>query len=77
VKLKQSSPARKMDAFGENKEENEMNLRVDVENRNGDYGNEITIEADGTAEEVLKVANGIVEKAIRAGLGEEKTDDGA
>lgn len=53
-----------------------MNLRVDVENRMGDYGNEITIEADGTAEEVLKVANGIVEKAIRAGLGEEKTRDG-
>lgn len=53
-----------------------MNLRVDVENRMGDYGNEITIEADGTADEVLKVANSIVEKAIRAGLGEEIMDDG-
>lgn len=76
MKLKLSSPAKKMDAFGENKEDEKMNLRVDVENRMGDYGNEITIEADGTAEEVLKVANGIVEKAIRAGLGEEKTRNG-
>lgn len=76
MKLKQSGPTRKMDAFEENKEENEMNLRVDVENRMGDYGNEITIEADGTADEVLKVANSIVEKAIKAGLGEEKTKDG-